>query len=165
MEKHLNTSFKHDESALSTFEPADDIQIKNIQDITKEEIKTATWKTKSNKVPGADEITVEVVKAGGEGIIDLLRKIFNKILSTEKSSDDFSKMIALPIYKKGNGLKRENYCVIELLSIYGKIFLRVLLDRIQSKVNGKLKERQFLFCAGRRAVDAIFCLTDHRESK
>jgi len=48
---------------------------------------------KCNKAPGADEIAVKVIKAGGEEMIDLLHKIFNKILSTEKTPDDFSKMI------------------------------------------------------------------------
>ena len=155
-EKHLNTSFDHDENALHSLNAAQDENVESVPEITVEEIKTAISKMKNRKAPGADQITSEVLKAGGEKMIAILEKIFNKILSSEKTPMDFSKMIVSPVYKKGDKLLRDNYRAIALLSIPGKVFLKILLERMKTNVDRKLKESQYGFRAGRGTVDAIF---------
>ena len=157
-EEHLNTSFQHDDEALNSLETNPDLTLENEapDPITKEEIKSAIRKMKNRKAPGSDEITAEVMKAGGETMIELLKKIFNKILTSEKTPADFSKMIVTPIHKKGDKLLRENYRAIALLSIPGKVFLKILLERMKEKVDRKIKESQYGFRPGRGTVDAIF---------
>ena len=49
-----------------------------------------------------------------------------------------------------------NYRTIALLSIPGKIFLKILLERMKGKVDRKMKESQYGFRSGRGTVDAIF---------
>ena len=65
-------------------------------------------------------------------------------------------MLVWTLHKKGNKLLRENYRAIALLSIPGKIFLHILLSRMQEKVNARLRETQYGFRPGRGTVDAIF---------
>ena len=89
-------------------------------------------------------------------MVDMLHKIFCTAWSQEKTPHDFGKMIVSPIHKKGDKLPHENYRAIALLSIPGKIFLKILLNRMKDKVNAKLKETQYGFRAGRGTVDAIF---------
>jgi len=127
-----------------------------IEDISKEEVRDALKKMKCRKSPGIDEITTEVIKAGGKKMIDMLHKIFNLAWRAERTPQDFSKMIVSPIHKKGDKLMRENYRAISLLSIPGKIFLRVLMSRMKEKVDLKLRESQYGFRPGRGTVDAIF---------
>ena len=64
-------------------------------------------------------------------------------------------MIVTPVYKKGDKLLRENYRAIALLSIPGKVFLKVLLGRIQESVANQLRETPYGFHSGRGTIDAI----------
>ena len=96
---------------------------------------------------------MEVIKAGGENMVDMLHKIFNKIWSCEKTPQDFSCMIVTPIHKKGDKQLPENYRAISLLSIPGKIFLRILLERMNGQIENKLSESQYGFRAGRGTID------------
>ena len=89
---------------------------------------------------------------------ELLQRIFNKILTNEKTPEDFSKMIVLPIHKKGDKMERSNYRAIALLSTPGKVFLKILLERMKANVDIKLKESQYGFRSGRGIVDAIFVI-------
>ena len=155
---HLNTSFPRDENVLITLE---NLQIEpdtNNSDITEEEIQNAIKKMKNKKAPGFDSITIEAIKAGGVKMVDALHKIFNTIWKIEKTPMDFSRMVVTPIHKKGDVLIRKNYRAIALLSIPGKIFLRVLMERMKEKVTSKLSESQYGFRPGRGTVDAIFIL-------
>ena len=53
-----------------------------------------------------------------------------------------------------------NYRAIALLSIPGKVFLKILLERMKTKVDRKLKESQYGFRSGRGTVDAIFVVRE-----
>ena len=61
-----------------------------------------------------------------------------------------------PIYKKGDRLTPANYRAISHLSIPGKIFSQILLDRMKPQTERRIRESQFGFRPGRRTVDAIF---------
>ena len=50
-------------------------------------------------------------------------------MKTEKSPEDWSKMIITPIHKKGDTLNAENYRANALLSIPGKVFFKILICR------------------------------------
>ena len=67
-------------------------------------------------------------------------------------------MIVCPVYKKGDKFLMSNYRAIALLSIPGKIFLKILLERMKEIVERKLKESQYGFRSGRGTVDAIFVI-------
>ena len=155
-ERHLNTSFTHEEAALQTLEDAYVDPDSNNLEINKDEVRKAINKLKNKKAPGIDTITAEVIKAGGEEMVDMLLKIFNNIWNNEKSPRDFSRMIVTPVYKKGDRQSPENFRAISLLSIPGKIFLRIMLGRMQANIGAKLRESQFGFREGRGTVDAIF---------
>ena len=127
-----------------------------MQGISKDEVKKAIIRLKRIKEPGYDKISSEVLKAGGQSIIDILYKIFNSIWSQEKTPEDFSRMIVSPIHKKGDILQGENYHAISLLLISGKVFLQIILNKMKDKVDEKLGESQFGFRPGRGTVVTIF---------
>ena len=94
-------------------------------DTTKEEIIAATKKMKRGKAPGVDQITFEVLSAGGETIIDMLHKIFDIAWKQEKTPQDFSKMIVSPVHKK------ELYKWFHILSAtLFNIFLEFVMDEL-----------------------------------
>ena len=113
-EKHL-TQFPHDEDALREFEPDSENVTENIPPITEQEVENSIKRLSNRKTPGIDGITSELIKAGGDMMIKILTILFNKIINTEKSSEDWSKMIITPIHKKGDKL---NPITTKLLHYY-----------------------------------------------
>ena len=101
--------------------------------ITQQEVNEAMKGTKPRKTPGTDRITSEVIKAGGEEMEKMLIKIFNMVWDGENPPKEWSKMLVTLIHKKENKLEPGNYRAISLLSIPGKVFSKVLLNRIKTK--------------------------------
>ena len=76
---------------------------------------------------------------------EMLHKIFNAIWVHEKTPKDLARMLVTPIQKKGDKLNPGNYRAITLLSIPGKIFNRILLNRMTRKTEEAPGESQFGF--------------------
>ena len=108
---------------------------------SKDEIRKAISLLKSNKAPGSDLITTEVLKTGGEPIINMLHLIFLKAVNTENTSLYFSKMLVNLMF---------------LRSIPGKVFNMILVNKIREKTEVYTSERQYGFRPNRGTVDAIF---------
>ena len=86
---------------------------------------------------------------------EMLHKISNVIWVYEKTPKDWARMLVTPIHKKGDKLNPGNNRAISLLFIPGKIFSRILLNRMKVKTEAT-GEGQFFFRPGRGTVDAIF---------
>ena len=91
-------------------------------------------------------------------MIDILHKIFSKVLSSSTTPMDRSKMIINSIHKKGDKSNPENYRATALLSNPGKVFHKILLERIKDQTEEAIKETQFRFRPGRGTTDAIFVI-------
>ena len=65
-------------------------------------------------------------------------------------------MLVTPIHKKGDKHKPENYRAIALLSIPGKVFNRIVLEKIREKTEVHTSESQFGFRPNRGTIDAVF---------
>ena len=131
-EEHLNKEFPHHEAAI------DEINENNHRDepldpITKDEVRRSISAMKNRKAPGADAISAEVLKAGRDEIIKFLVMLFNKVWREENPPLEWSKMIVTPVHKKSNKIDPSNYRAISLLSIPGKVFSHILLQRIKQK--------------------------------
>ena len=155
--KHLNTEFSHEPKALDSI-ICQVMESHTNESFTIEEISTSIKQLKSRKAPGIDEITAEVLKAGGPSMINILKNIFEKVWEEEIPPSDWQKMLVTPIHKKGDKLDPANYRAISLLSIPSKVFCRILLNRIKENVENILGESQFGFREGRGTVDAIFVI-------
>ena len=67
-------------------------------------------------------------------------------------------MIINPIHKKGDKSNPENYRAIALLSVLGKVFNKILLERVKDQTEETIKEIQLGFRPGRGTTDAIFVI-------
>ena len=122
---HLNTGIPHDPDAI--------LQIPNPPTCDDQEDYPTTDEIyvksmKRGKAPGIDEITTETIETAGEPMVKMLEKISKKVWHEEKSPKDWSRMLVSHVHKKGDKLDPANYRAIALLSIPGKVFLRVLLN-------------------------------------
>lgn len=124
--------------------------------ILREEVVAAVKSLKAGKAPGGDNIQGELIKHGGDAMIDALHKICNAIWTSGKWPKQWCQSIVIPIPKKGNLKKCTNYRTISLISHPSKVMLRVLLNRLTPHVEELLGDEQAGFRAGRSTVEQIF---------
>ena len=128
--------------------------------ITDEEFEAAINKLKANKSPVIDNILKEVIRIRKEAIKLHLVNLFNQILDTVKYPTLWSFGLIVPIHKKDDWSKVENYRGITLLSVLGKIFTSILNNRLYDYMvqKGILKGEQCCFRKMHGTVDSIFTL-------
>lgn len=86
--------------------------------------------------------------------------MFNFVFKSEKFPESWSEGFIVPVPKKGNLNKVDNYRGITLLSTLGKLFTRILNNRLYfwADCYGVLIENQMGFRAGYSTVDNMFVL-------
>ncbi|XP_041985051.1 uncharacterized protein LOC121737438 [Aricia agestis] len=70
--------------------------------ILKEETIKAITTQKTNKTPGSDQITNELLKSTAPVIAPILTDLFNEILETETIPEDWTKSTIVLLHKKGS---------------------------------------------------------------
>ncbi|CAF1203414.1 unnamed protein product [Adineta steineri] len=130
-----------------------------------EEVRKALFQMKSRKAPGNDEITADLLKAGGEPVIHWLYGIFVDIWKNEVMVQDWNLAILIRLYKKGEKQICDNYRGISLLNVTSKIFSRIILNRIQNMIDHQLLEAQSGFRAHRSTMDQIHILNITMEKR
>ncbi|CAF1437436.1 unnamed protein product [Adineta ricciae] len=124
-----------------------------------EEVRKALSQMKSRRAPGSDEVTVDILKAGGEPIIHWLFKFFTDIWNSEQMVKEWNMTTLIKLYKnKGDRKICDNYRGIALLNTTSKLFSRIILNRIQNLIDGQLLEIQSGFRSNRSTIDQIFTL-------
>ena len=79
-------------------------------EISVEDVRKAVKKLKGGKSQGVDGITSEMLKRGGECLLEWLRRVCNVCILEEKEPSDWIRAIIVPIYKcKGDKSKCKNY--------------------------------------------------------
>ena len=72
----------------------------------------------------------------------------NRIWSEEKMPEEWKKGLLIKLPKKGDLRYCKNWRGIMLLNMGSKLFCRVILERIKTALDGKLREEQAGFRAG-----------------
>ncbi|CAH8633484.1 unnamed protein product [Schistosoma curassoni] len=125
---------------------------------TTEEIRMAVRQIKNGKAAGPDNIPAEALKSDIETTTSMLYLLFKKIWEEEQVSMDWKEGHLVKIPKKGDLSKCENYRGITLLSIPGKVFNRLLLNRMKDAVDAQLRDQQAGFRKDRSCTDQIATL-------
>ena len=113
---------------------------------------------KSGKAPGVDSIHGEMLKADLSTATRVLTNLFDTIWDKETIPSDWGKGLIIKIPKKGNLQVCDNWRGITLLSIPSKVFCRILLGRIETAIDKKLRQEQAGFRKRRGCTDQIFAL-------
>ncbi|BHF67956.1 hypothetical protein SprV_0301098500 [Sparganum proliferum] len=118
----------------------------------------AVQQLSSGKAPGSDAIPAEVYKHGGPQLMDHLTAVFQEMWRQGEVPQDFKDATIVHLYKrKGNRQICDNHRGISLLNIAGKIFARILLNRLNNHLEqGLLPESQCGFRRHRGTTDMIF---------
>jgi hypothetical protein len=80
------------------------------------EIEMAVEKPKRQKTPRNDQISEELIKAGGRTTPSEIHKLVHSTWNEEEMAEEQKESITAPIYKKGDKIDCRNYRDISLLS-------------------------------------------------
>ena len=123
--------------------------------ILMEETRRAIGKLKTSLAGGVCGVRGELLKAGGEVTVRWLTAIFNVVWRTGVTPIDWRRAIIIPIHKKGSKRVCKNYRGISLLSVPGKLFGKILNNRMRIRTEGKLVEEQVGFRPGRGCTENV----------
>ncbi len=127
--------------------------------ITRKELNGIIRKLKRNKSTGPDRIPNEVFIEANQPARNMYRKILNDIYETEEIPPQWQKGEIIRIYKgKGTKGKCSNERGITLASNMGKVFERVINDRIKPKI--EITEAQAGGKEGAATVDHLTTLKE-----
>ena len=118
-----------------------------------EQMREAMSGMKSNKAPGVSEVSIDMLRAGGEECLiwksDLLKAVWDK----EKIPENWRKSLIVPIFKKkGDILECGNYRGIKLLE-HGLKILERILEKYGLKMNAKKTETMVCSKNGEKQVN------------
>ena len=97
-----------------------------------------------------------MIKCGGAELWDRIVKLMQEVWEEEEVVGDWKDAEIVPIPKKGNLQVCDNWRGISLLDAVGKIFARVVQERLQVIAENILPESQCGFRKGRGCIDMIF---------
>lgn len=141
--------------------------------IDADEVFRAIRKLKCGKSPGEDGLLTDILKTAADAVnnsklrgrntvVEGLTLLFNYVLSKEIWPARWSTGIIFPLYKHESRLEPSNYRPITLLSVVGKLFGRIINERLLawSERTGMICDEQGGFRPMRGAPDQIFLLRE-----
>ena len=127
--------------------------------IGEEEVRKAVNEMKEGKAPGLDGCPAECIKNGGVSMIKWVVRLFNLCFVSGVVPKEWCEACIVPLYKgKGDKYECGSYRGISLLSVVGKLYGRVLINRISSETECAIGEEQCGFRRGRGCVDQVFAV-------
>jgi len=118
------------------------VKTEEVPPILKEEVRNAIDQMKKGKAPGEDNLTADILRLGGEDTIEILTKLFNKIMELEEIPTQWNEAKVIILYKKGDMKDIKNYRPISLLPHLYKVFSRVILARVEKDLDDKQPREQ-----------------------
>ena len=106
------------------------------------EVKQAISELKNNKGPGIDEVVAELIKNGGNQLINFFQKLSIAIWIKKEWPVDWVNSIFIPIPKKGDVLQCKNNRTIALISDCSKILLKITSNRMKPQMDVEINETQ-----------------------
>ncbi len=101
-------------------------------EISQSEIGSAIKQLKTGRSGGPDLLLNEFFIYGGEPLLPVLTTLFNTAFTGGCFPNTWSEGHIIPLHKKGNVNEVDNYRGITLLSTLGKLFTRVLNNRLSA---------------------------------
>ena len=106
-----------------------------------------------NKVSEGDGTPVELFQILKDDALKVLHSICQHIWKTQQWTQDWKRLVFIPIPKKGNARECSNYHTIALISHANKVMLKILQARLQQYMNHELPDVQAGFRKGRGTRD------------
>jgi len=129
-------------------------------DFMESELRSALSRMKTDKAPGEDGITVEMMNASADRLLPLLTGMLNRYLNDGYIDDELVDSATILLFKKGDPSLLKNYRPISLLSSISKLFTRTICTRIEQTMEREQGDEQAGFRAGFSTTEHIMTLCE-----
>ena len=116
----------------------------------------ALKKLKKGKASGKTGILPELLLCGGVELHDRRLRVMQDVWEQGAVVEDWKDAVIVPIPKKVNLKECDNWRGISLLDVVGKLFARIIQERLQVVAEEILPDSQCGFRKGRGCTDMIF---------
>ena len=125
--------------------------------VTSSEIRKAVWTLKNNKIPGIDQINVELIKYSPEVVYEKIADIYNNIAATEKHPNEITHGILRALQKPGKPKgPTSNLRPIIYLYVLRKILAVCIMKRINSRLDSAIPISQAAYRKNRSTTEHVF---------
>ena len=153
--------------------PPEEIKISRVEKsmylvpATEQEILEIIQNLENKSSSGDDYISNLIIKTASTIIAPYLTYLINKSMNQGVFPDKLKKAKAIPLFKEGSKTDVNNYRPISLLTIWSKIFERVIYNRMYHFMErfSLLYNKQFGFRAKHSTIDALVDLTENIRSR
>jgi len=109
-------------------------------------------------VAGTDEIHPELIKFGGDKLLNRMYELVRQIWEEERIPEEWKETIIFPIHKRGDRDRCENYREMALGTAAYKILSNIILGKLKPYIEKVMEDYQNGFGDGRSVNDNIFAL-------
>ncbi|CAG9094113.1 unnamed protein product [Plutella xylostella] len=155
--RKLYSETENNEPVKNIIDP--NIEQEKLPKILETEVEYAIRQLKKEKSPGEDSITNDTILAMIEPLTPHLTKLYNDIITQNKTPEEWKISLITLLYKKGDPKLIDNYRPISLLPTLYKLFSMVILNRISKSLDYQQPREQAGFRKGYSTTDHIFTLT------
>ena len=149
------TDLYSSQSSQATFIRNSDEPDTEAPSITSAEVRRALKDMTRGKAAGEDGITVDLIKDGGDIMLEKLAALYTQCLTTSSVPESWKNANIILIHKKGDVKELKNYRPISLLSVLYKIFTKIISNRIRATLDFSQPREQAGFRKGYSTMDHI----------
>uniref|UniRef100_A0AC35UC55 Reverse transcriptase domain-containing protein n=1 Tax=Rhabditophanes sp. KR3021 TaxID=114890 RepID=A0AC35UC55_9BILA len=124
-----------------------------------DEVRTAIMETNPHGAPGLDELNMLIIQQLFPAIGQHMLNMFNTFLERREVPIIWKRSDMILLFKKGSPKQIENYRPISLICTLGKVFGKLLLNRLTKEITKRLPKSQTGFRAGFSTYDNILTLS------
>jgi len=129
-----------------------------VEELATEDVKKAIRNLKNNKVVGTDGIHPELIKYGGNKLLNRMYELVRQIWEEERIAEEWKDTIIVPIHKRGDRDRCENYTGIALGNAAYKVLWNLIFGKIKPYIEKVMGDYKKGFRDGRSVIDNIFAL-------
>ena len=127
--------------------------------IRRMEVGVRVGKLKNGKAVGKDKVIREMIKGGGDKVVDWIWRLYNIAFESGVVMEDWRSAVIVTLYKgKVESTECNNYRGNTLLTVVRKIYARIQVDRVHRVTEGLTDDEQGGFRGGKGCIDQIFTL-------
>ena len=130
----------------------------NIEDglFTRDELKKTKERAKKGKQTGSDNVAADVLQECD--LDDIILSFANNLIVNGQKPQQWSDIDMIPLPKPGDLSDTQNYRGISLISTVAKLINKMILTRLQCKIDKHLRPSQNGYRPGRRTTSHILAL-------
>ena len=154
---------KPDDDPIKYLHPNDSDQRFSFKLMSEESMLRSLKMLKSGKAPGPDGVPTNLVKDAAKFIAKPLAMIFNASLAKGIVPDVWKLAKITPIFKTGARNEKNNYRPISVLSVFAKLFEKIVHDQLSDFLlsNRKLTMSQFAYRKLHSTITSLISVSDY----